>query len=532
MNREELIEQTKQNIWTAVGDYDRYTSQHTAIEDIGSTFVDKMAEDCVDAKQKLRDLFSKSPVWDEKLDALVINGTRTHDPDKSLIQELGQRLLCKAYDDGRISLTDLNKIIEFFVNFEEDKADLVEVIERVAPKAYAKGKKRSRIFKSICTALGVADETAGSEFQRVYAQFADELSTKRIGFKLFVSINPAHFITMSNPKYDSRGDTLTSCHSFNSNEYEYNGGCTGYARDEVSFIAFTAADPKEPETLNNRKTTRQVYAYEPGNGVLLQSRLYNTSGGTRGAQSESKLYRDLIQREISALEGVPNLWKTFGSTGEYSSYVETGEGFIGYPDWRYSEFDAKISFRDDGNEEKHPLIIGRYARCCSCGCETDHRVFCYNCDPGENNDDREYCECCEEYYDSEDMVRVHDRRGNEIWVCSSCCDNDFYRCEHCGEYHTRDNVTEISNGDYYCNDCLEEYCVCCDDCGKWVLRDEVHSEVNDDQYICNDCFRDGDYFVCEECGKEFSVEHLGTDEGRILCEDCYEEDDEEEGEDD
>lgn len=100
-----------------------------------------------------------------------------------------------------------------------------------------------------------------------------KLSAKQIGLKLFVSVNPAHFITMSNPKRDSRGATLTSCHSFNSTEYDYNNGCTGYARDETSFIVFTVADPTDPETLNNRKTTRQVFAYRPGSGLLLQSRM-------------------------------------------------------------------------------------------------------------------------------------------------------------------------------------------------------------------------------------------------------------------
>ncbi len=82
----------------------------------------------------------------------------------------------------------------------------------------------------------MADEAAGSEFQKLYAQFADELSARQIGFKLYVSINPVHFLTMSNPKADSRGCILTSCHSINSTDYQYNNGCSGYARDHVSFI--------------------------------------------------------------------------------------------------------------------------------------------------------------------------------------------------------------------------------------------------------------------------------------------------------
>ncbi len=84
---------------------------------------------------------------------------------------------------------------------------------------------------------------------------------------------------------------------------DYNCGCTGYARDDVTFIVFTASNT---ETLNNRKTSRQLFMYKPQNELLLQSRLYNTYSGICGAQAESKLYRDLVQREISALEGVPN----------------------------------------------------------------------------------------------------------------------------------------------------------------------------------------------------------------------------------
>ena len=64
------------------------------------------------------------------------------------------------------------------------------------------------------------------------------------------------FLTMSNPKGDKRGCTLTSCHSLNSTEYGYNNGCSGYARDNYSIITFVAADPNNPETLNNRKTMR------------------------------------------------------------------------------------------------------------------------------------------------------------------------------------------------------------------------------------------------------------------------------------
>lgn len=310
----EIIAQAEKNIRQAIEDYARHTNQTEVIEDISNAFIKRLAEDSSYAKQDLRKLFSKSPVWDEKIDALVINGTRTHNPDYNRIRELATDILWEPMGfSHKDKYETFVRAINYFAYPPEivDKSDAIAAITELAPKAYAPGKKPSRIFKALCKEYGVVDETAGSEFQRLYAQFADELSSKKIGFKLYVSINPAHFLTMSNPKCDNRGSTLTSCHSLNSTQYEYNCGCVGYARDNVTFIVFTVSDPSEPETLNNRKTTRQIFAYKPGNGLLMQSRLYNTSGGTSGAQEESKLYRDLVQREISMLENVPNLWKQY-----------------------------------------------------------------------------------------------------------------------------------------------------------------------------------------------------------------------------
>ena len=370
MEIQEIIKNAEANIRQAVEDYGAHTYQMDVLEDISDEFIQQLAEDSSYAKQGLRELFSKSPVWHPELDALIINGTRTHDPDRQRISDLARQILREPLNtDNDYQRGMLLDAIDFFGFPDSTVAQErgIWAINAVAPKAYRLGKKRSRIFKALCVALGVADETAGSEFQHLYAQFADELSSRKIGFKLFVSINPAHFLTMSNPKNDQRGPCLISCHSLNSTELEYNCGCTGYARDEVSFIVFTAADPDDAETLNNRKTTRQVFAYKPGNGVLLQSRMYNTAGGTYEQIEESQLYRDLIQREISALEGQPNLWKAFDSaTGFGSRWVVSGDGFGGYADWPHSKFGGKVCIRFDhlDNDEPCNCVATRLTRVC------------------------------------------------------------------------------------------------------------------------------------------------------------------------
>lgn len=528
MDMQNIIDRAEQNIRTALEDYRRYTSRTEELDDVSSAFIHNLARDSSLAKQSLRELFSKSPVWDANIDALVINGTRTHNPDYVRIKELAQNILWKPLTSGNMELADnVRAAILFFADEYQSEADReyrIACINKIAPKAYAPTKKPSRVFKAICTALGVADETAGSDFQRNYAQFADELNAKKIGFKLYVSINPAHFLTMSNPKCDSRGNTLTSCHSFNSTEYEYNNGCSGYARDTVSFIVFTVADPAQPETLNNRKTTRQVFAYRPGSGLLMQSRMYNTSGGVYGAAENSKLYRDLVQREISLLENMPNLWNTYPSVKEgIREYVEEGEGFGGYADWTYENFDGHISFRKDcGRDSIDALEVGTWGLCISCGCETNHGLYCDDCD----HDNDSQCDDCEEWYNNDDLYIVYDGDGHEYRVCDSCRDDNYIYCEHCERYVHRDYVNYIDGMDV-CDDCRDEYYEECDVCGEWHHHDSMTDVINNrgnEVYVCDRC-RDEHYCYCDECGEYHPYEETmlvytasGNEEYR--CEDC------------
>lgn len=521
MEMQEVISRAERNIRKALRDYGAHTSQTDVLDDVTDEFIYRLAADSSYAKQGLRELFSKSPVWNEELDALVINGTRTHDPDYDRIHRLAMQILEKPFKSLDYDYNDILKAICFFSNpdaSERDRESYIEAIRKLAPKAYTPTKKPSRVFKSLCVALGVADETAGSEFQRLYAQFADELSSKQIGFKLFVSINPAHFITMSNPKRDSRGATLTSCHSFNSTEYDYNNGCTGYARDETSFIVFTVADPTDPETLNNRKTTRQVFAYRPGSGLLLQSRMYNTAGGVYGAAEDSKLYRDLVQREISMLEDVPNLWKTYSSIGDKADLVVAGEGFGGYQDWTYENFDGHISIRADCDEETvDPLDIGTYGLCVVCGEETSDGVYCEDCGKGYE------CDECGGHY--RELCDVRDSRGEWIQVCERCRDEYYTYCDECEEYWPNDCVTEV-DGQYYCDDCLDECCERCDECDGWHRSDSMYDAYREGRElrICGDC-RDEYYYGCDCCGDlhhmdDMRIVHRANGYEDYVCDDC------------
>lgn len=529
ISQNELKLLLKANIQTALDDY--WTHTNMGVDDIynkiSPKFINRLAEDAIHAKADLRDMLRKSSAWDEELQAVIINGTKTHDTNYDKVRDLACRIM-KLYSfkmNNEID-EDVYHALRFFLKptvkmKDDERESYIKAIEKFAPNAYHKGRKRSRIFMALCQALGIADMSAGSEFQRLFAQFADELSSKKIDFKLYLSINPAHFMTMSNPKRDTRGEMLTSCHSLNSNEYDYNNGCSGYARDDVTMIAFTVDDPNIAETLNNRKTSRQLFMYKVDNGVLLQSRLYDTTGGTRGTHAYTALYRDLVQREISSCEDAINLWKTFDYCENYERlHLELCKDryFGGYDDWIYSEFKPKLSIRQDHIDDRQPFEIGASGLCLSCGDAISEKLFCNDCGGLET------CYHCDSSHDSSDMYEVYSDGGERVFVCEDCYYEYYETCYHCGQAYHRNNMTVTADGYYVCDDCLENHDYQqCAECGSWFEQDSmycVYDANGNEAVVCENCC-DGYYDRCEHCEELCHVETMNYINDERVCDDCY-----------
>ena len=101
MDIQATIEKNKNNIWQAINDYGAHTNQTYVLDDVSEKFVDRLARDNAYSKRELRNLFRKSPVWNEKLDALVIMFSL---PTASL-KELGRylmRLLSKGVRSNEV----------------------------------------------------------------------------------------------------------------------------------------------------------------------------------------------------------------------------------------------------------------------------------------------------------------------------------------------------------------------------------------------------------------------------------------------
>ena len=533
MNNEKL-ESLQKNIRNAIHDYFKYTDRASGIaDDISEAFIRQLARDSYYGKYDLRNMLRKSPGWNEELDAVVINGSTTHEPNYARIKNLGLRILANVLEEKEEDeFSDIYKSVLFFSipNDEDHKAlkeKYLESLNRVAPKAYAPGKKLSRVFKALCFELGVVDNTAGSDFEKNFAKIADEMSAKKIDYKLFLSVNPAHFLTMSNPKGDKRGECLTSCHSFNNIEYDYNNGCIGYARDSVTMIAFTVNDEDNPEALNNRKTTRQLFMYRPGNGLLLQSRMYNTSGGTHGAQEETPIYRDLVQREISRCENAINLWTIDEYYDNKRNISISAHGdFGGYADWDYQDFNPMISVRKDHAEDYSEFLVGEAGLCIMCGQPTtsNNGLYCDDCI--DKCSGKHYiCHDCDNSTDH--LNTVYDCDGEEIEVCDYCLENHYGYCEICETYHPLDDMHWIENEDIsVCDRCYEDEFDTCAECGQVYRKDNMYDAIDsneDDCLICEHC-REYCYVECEDCGKlvHESISNFVHKDGyeAYVCPDC------------
>ena len=113
--------------------------------------------------------------------------------------------------------------------------------------------------------------------------------------------------------------------------------------------------------------------------------------------------------------------------------------------------------------------------------------FCSGCKDGLRE-----CPDCGEIYHRTDMYYIDfiDR-----YVCESCLENNYSRCECCGEYFPNDEVhyTRVygSLGNYnidLCDNCLDENYRYCNDCGVYVHEDDACYDSYDDEYYCPDCF--------------------------------------------
>lgn len=97
------------------------------------------------------------------------------------------------------------------------------------------------------------------------------------------------------------------------------------------------------------------------------------------------------------------------------------------------------------------------------------------------------------------------------------------KCDDCGNYHPEDELTYITDKDYYvCDDCLNSSYFYCEDCECWYSQDTSSYTTRDGRTICGYC-RFDNYTECCNCGEIIPSDqaYYCDDCDEYFCDDCW-----------
>ena len=324
-------------------------------------------------------------------------------------------------------------------------------------------------------------------FEQFYAQFSNMLKPKTFKYKLVISINPIDYITQS------YGDGWSSCHAFNpywDNNYR---GCNKGATltmltDPSSVIAYVLDEEEDNVDLSmKRKVARQTLYVSDEHNYILQNIVYPTKD-----YSLSKVIRKTLQDLLQ-----PNYknWAKEECIDTYLVDIDTSE-YRGYNDFEYKAIE--VSFMEDSKNAT--LTIGSEAKTID-----DYYSFVEDNESVCSNNEKEYCEYCNEYHDLDDMRYIphYDR-----YFCDWEIENEMYWCEDVEDYRFE-------------SDCWY------DDYTGYHYSDEVDYEEVYNYGLVNqhDLEYSGDFFYCDNCGRWFNFcdSELHDIDYNNYCDECYEE---------
>jgi len=120
--------------------------------------------------------------------------------------------------------------------------------------------------------------------------------------------------------------------------------------------------------------------------------------------------------------------------------------------------------------------------------------------------------------DSEFCFHFHEVSKGTYFECGETCEN-------CGNSYDEDEMTYVDGRGYYCDDCLSDNFFCCDRCGEYESRDSMYIFEDRDSFCyCESCFDHLTSFTCDGCGTSFYYDNGTTteDTNNTYCENCLE----------
>ena len=421
-----------------------------------------------------------------------------------LRNDIPKEIADKRDEEGCWLLPD--KLYSFFRNLDmfaertisDGTADL---LNEICPAAHAhSGQKTSRVVNKICTYLGYSKH---KDYNREYAKYADSLSPLALKRHTVLSLNPLDYLTMS------FGNSWASCHTIdktnkrgmpNSYSGAYSSGTMSYMLDGTSMVMYVISyDYNGDNYWDAPKINRQMFHF--GEDKLVQGRLYPQDNDCDG--SVYTPYRNIAQKIMADILGIPNLWTMKKGSGAASNYINSHGTH--YRDYQYYSNCTLSTIK--GSENENYIKVGHDPICIECG-YTHSNCESINC----CSDGARYCEDCGCRIDDEDDM---------FWVNGECyCRDCVSWCESCQEYHRTEEYFIDRDQIYVCEYCYNEYYVCCEDCDETLHRDDAYYIDSEDRWVCGSCLNEN-YFECEQCETYHNRNNMHEYDGEYLCEDCY-----------
>ena len=494
----------------------------------GSKGINKLFSTWEENKKQLIELLSKHPQWNPEKFMIQFDTNVEREIDISIVSQFFRKI-----DNIKSLPSIVNNFFTYYTEKTISSFIASEINKKFPELKLREGQKTTKVIKKICEyfdypkACGTYTDTRGrtkSLFEKLYAEYADAMSPLMIKRHTVISLNPVDYILSSN------GNSWSSCHTIINGSDDYNGchrsGTLSYMMDPSTIVFYQVDASYSGDKIElEPKIIRQMFHYQ--DGVLVQGRLYPQCND--GKDSLYVPNRAIMQKVIADCLDVPNLWKKKGGITVCSNFVKSEESYAHYPDYVYNS-ECNVSRILDlcpEGEDNRLVHVGHVPYCINCGdpideggtlycpdtmCqakEGDYIKYCAACGCEIDEDsciqiDGEYycedcvtyCEDCESYHTNDDIVYINEL---DRYVCNSCYENNYSRCEHCDEVYANDSLTKTADGNYVCPTCLEYYYT------------EIEGEFyrNEDVRYCKNCgqaFIGEDDFCSEECAKEYEGE--------------------------
>lgn len=324
------------------------------------------------------------------------------------------------------------------------------------------------------------------------------IQENKISGTLCLSVHPLDYLSSSENTHNWR-----SCHSLDG---EYRAGNLSYMLDNSTIVCYLKSKehtklPRFPETVpwNNKKwrcllfisqDKRMMFAGRPypfaatglldkirqivdEKGLLIKDKPF---GWWADSQEISRWYNNYITTTLldgmiesepielsdkymlgrhGQLRGLSEIVEDAPNSMHYNDLLQSScyvpyYAWVGYNNYRhfvYPEFDSHF-------------VIGAPTYCLHCGEQIVNEAesfLCYDCQGLAYDEDFLRCDCCGETIYENEGIYIND----DYIVCQNCLEEQCAQCSECGEIYFKDDMEAVRDEDnthfhWICDDCLRE----------------------------------------------------------------------------